>query len=137
MTSCQRLCPTVEGSSPLITHRIGVEVCLARQSTFFHKCHRCVYRGKPANWEAETPQLAMVNVHAAEEPVQIDVAKVAIPSQPAAATATKPASLTKPASPAKEGKAAQRSAGQPTKAAPPSKRGQAAAAPAKSAAANG
>ncbi|MBL8723615.1 MAG: hypothetical protein JNK49_06180 [Planctomycetes bacterium] len=131
MTSCQRLCPTVEGSSPLITHRIGVEVCLARQSTFFHKCHRCVYRGKPANWEAETPQLAMVNVHAAEEPVQIDVAKVAIPSQPAAAT------LTKPASPAKGGKAAQRSPGQPTKAAPPSKRGQAAAAPAKSAAANG
>ena len=49
-----RLCPTVDGSaSPLITHRIGTEVCLARQSTFFHKCHRCQYRGKAADWEPE------------------------------------------------------------------------------------
>jgi hypothetical protein len=52
-----RLCPSVEGSaSPLITHRIGVDVCMARQRTFFHKCHRCIYRGQAANWEpAEAP----------------------------------------------------------------------------------
>ncbi|HEX5050864.1 MAG TPA: hypothetical protein VFZ65_03750 [Planctomycetota bacterium] len=64
-----RLCPSVEGSAPpLITHRIGVEVCLARQATFFHKCHRCIYRGQPAGWEPDEAPLAMLNIHAAEEP---------------------------------------------------------------------
>lgn len=47
-----RLCPTVEGSpSPLITHRIPADVCQARQGTNFHKCHRCIYRGKPVDWQ--------------------------------------------------------------------------------------
>lgn len=51
MTSCMRQCPTVEGSpAPLIQHRIGADVCLSRQQGFFHKCHRCVYRGQAANW---------------------------------------------------------------------------------------
>jgi hypothetical protein len=52
-----RLCPSVEGSaSPLITHRIGTDVCLARQATNFHKCHRCVYRGQAADWVPDEPQ---------------------------------------------------------------------------------
>jgi hypothetical protein len=38
----------------LITHLIGVDVCMARQRGFYHKCHRCLYRGKPANWEPAT-----------------------------------------------------------------------------------
>ena len=71
-----RLCPSVEGSpSPLITHRIGVDVCMARQRTFFHKCHRCVYRGKAADWQAEPSPLVM-NVHTAEEPSRADVVEV-------------------------------------------------------------
>ena len=75
-----RLCPSVEGSaSPLITHRIGVDVCLARQSSNFHKCHRCIYRGMAASWEPENPPLAMINVHDAEEPSQADVKIVEIP----------------------------------------------------------
>lgn len=79
-----RLCPSVEGSaSPLITHRIGVDVCLARQRTFFHKCHRCIYRGKAASWEPDEPPLAMINVHAAEEPVGATVKVVEIKPQPA------------------------------------------------------
>jgi hypothetical protein len=41
---------------------------MARQRTFFHKCHRCIYRGKAADWEPAEPPLAMLNVHAAEEP---------------------------------------------------------------------
>src|SRR5262245_45557037 len=46
-----RDCPTVEGSSiPLIIHRIGVGDCLQRQACNYHKCHRCVFRGKPAAW---------------------------------------------------------------------------------------
>jgi hypothetical protein len=58
-----RTCPSVEGApSPLITHRIGADVCLARQATNFHKCHRCIYRGQAAEWQPEEPQLAMVNV---------------------------------------------------------------------------
>ena len=74
-----RLCPSVEGSaSPLITHRIGTEVCQARQASNFHKCHRCIYRGKPAAWEPENPPLAMINVHAAEEPAQFEVKTVEI-----------------------------------------------------------
>ena len=51
-----RLCPTVEGTqSPLITHLIGVETCLARQRACYHKCHRCQYRGKPASFELPLP----------------------------------------------------------------------------------
>lgn len=74
-----RLCPSVEGSNaPLITHRIGVDVCMARQRTFFHKCHRCIYRGQAANWEPAEAPMAMLNVHAAEEPVHAEVKQVEI-----------------------------------------------------------
>jgi hypothetical protein len=73
-----RLCPSVEGSSPLITHRIGAEVCMARQASNFHKCHRCIYRGQAATWEPVDAPLAMINVHAAEEPNQLDVKPVEI-----------------------------------------------------------
>jgi hypothetical protein len=72
-----RTCPSVEGSAPpLITHRIGVDVCMARQRTFFHKCHRCIYRGQAANWEPEVPPMATLEVHAAEEPHRADVRTV-------------------------------------------------------------
>ena len=75
-----RLCPSVDGTaSPLITHRIGVDVCLARQATNFHKCHRCVYRGQAADWKPEPQVLEMINVHLAEEPSQSGVKKVEIP----------------------------------------------------------
>jgi hypothetical protein len=90
-----RLCPSVEGSNPpLITHRIGVDVCLARQGTFFHKCHRCIYRGQPASWEPAEAPLAMLNVHAAEEPGQADVKQVEIVRPE---PARKPAKKGKPA----------------------------------------
>jgi hypothetical protein len=89
-----RTCPSVEGSaSPLITHRIGVDVCMARQRTFFHKCHRCIYRGQPASWEPEPSPMAMVNVHTAEEPVHADVRPLEIgpPERVAASAAAAPA----------------------------------------------
>lgn len=54
-----RLCPTVEGpASPLITHLIGVDVCMSRQRAFYHKCHRCQFRGKAANWEPPVGSVA-------------------------------------------------------------------------------
>lgn len=44
-----RQCPTPEGEyHPLIAHRITSALCLARQRDFYHKCHRCRYRGQPA-----------------------------------------------------------------------------------------
>ncbi len=68
-----RTCPFVEGSAPpLITHRIGVDVCMARQRTFFHKCHRCVYRGQPAAWEPEVAPLVMLDVHAGGQPHAVE-----------------------------------------------------------------
>jgi len=60
-----RLCPTVEGSpSPLITHRIGAAVCQARQRSHFHKCHKCVFRGKPADWQPEPSSPLTIEVDA-------------------------------------------------------------------------
>lgn len=83
-----RNCPSVDGSAtPLITHRIDSDVCMARQRTFFHKCHRCIYRGKAADWEPAEPPMAMINIHAAEEP---------------GPQAAKPASLPGRAKPAKK-----------------------------------
>ncbi len=75
-----RLCPSVEGSaSPLITHRIGADVCLARQATNFHKCHRCVYRGQGADWAPDEPDLETINMQTAQDPNPNDVRKVVIP----------------------------------------------------------
>lgn len=49
-----RDCPTVQASSiPLIVHRIAVDECMSRQSCNYHKCHRCVFRGKAAGWQPE------------------------------------------------------------------------------------
>ncbi len=77
MTSCNRLCPSVEGSaSPLITHRIGVEVCLARQRTFYHKCHRCIYRGQAATWEPDQSSMATINMQLGEEIVNVGVKRL-------------------------------------------------------------
>jgi hypothetical protein len=104
-----RLCPSVEGSpTPLITHRIGVDVCMARQRTFFHKCHRCIYRGKAANWEPVEPPLAMINVHAAEEPAKANVKPVKVKpkaKEPKAAPVKTPASAKAPAVAAKSANA--------------------------------
>lgn len=45
-----RQCPTVIGKSVrLITQRIDTDRCMTRQRELFHRCHRCAYRGQPAN----------------------------------------------------------------------------------------
>ncbi len=50
-----RDCPTLSGDvRSLITHRIDTELCQKRQREQYHKCHRCVYRGQPANFVVET-----------------------------------------------------------------------------------
>jgi hypothetical protein len=56
-----RQCPTLEGDDrPLIAHMIGSQLCFSRQRTNYHKCHRCVYRGKPADF---TPEAVGPPVH--------------------------------------------------------------------------
>ena len=45
--SHMRQCPTLSGDDrPLIAHSIGGDVCMDRQRGFYHKCHRCVFRGQ-------------------------------------------------------------------------------------------
>ena len=46
-----RHCPTLHGDDrPLIAHSIETGVCMKRQGGFHHKCHRCVFRGKRADF---------------------------------------------------------------------------------------
>lgn len=91
MTSCNRICPSVEGSaSPLITHRIGVDVCFARQRTFFHKCHRCIYREKPANWEPENTTNENLVLQPIGESVRQGVTEVELPLPSKRPAASKP-----------------------------------------------
>ena len=48
-----RQCPTPEGGPgqrPLIAHQIPGCVCVERQQEHYHKCHRCVFRGKPVEF---------------------------------------------------------------------------------------
>jgi hypothetical protein len=93
-----RTCPSAEGSaSPLITHRIGVDVCLARQDAQFHKCHRCIYRGKAASWEPAESQLPMLSM-------PIGTADVLEPKKPVVLPSAKPAA--KPGKSGKPGKKA-------------------------------
>ena len=51
-----RQCPTLAGDDrPLIAHSIANTLCSKRQREFYHKCHRCVFRGKPADYEVAAP----------------------------------------------------------------------------------
>ena len=46
----------------MITHRIVADVCMARQGTQFHKCHKCVFRGKAADWQPEATKEIVVEL---------------------------------------------------------------------------
>ena len=49
-----RRCPTTGGyEPPLIIQAIRPDVCMQRQREFYHKCHRCLFRGKPADFRPE------------------------------------------------------------------------------------
>ena len=73
-----RLCPSVDGAAaPLIIHRIGADVCLSRQACHFHKCHRCIYRGKASDWRPE--EEASFRIQQGEDPNPADVKRVVIP----------------------------------------------------------
>lgn len=66
----------MEGNAtPLITHLIGADTCMSRQRGFYHKCHRCMYRGKPAAWEPAPEQLAAIRA-------SFDAARNGVPQAP-------------------------------------------------------
>lgn len=49
-----RHCPTLANDDrPLIAQSIQTDLCMSRQRGFYHKCHRCVYRGKSADFTIE------------------------------------------------------------------------------------
>ena len=49
-----RHCPTLPGDDrPLIAHTIASGLCMERQRDFYHKCHRCIYRGRAADYVLE------------------------------------------------------------------------------------
>lgn len=53
-----RQCPTLPGDErALIAHTIPGLLCLERQRDFYHKCHRCVFRGKPVDFVHQNSQL--------------------------------------------------------------------------------
>jgi hypothetical protein len=63
-----RQCPTLPGDDrPLIAHSIVNGVCMERQRDFYHKCHRCVFRGKPADFVFES-----VHKNGTATPIQVD-----------------------------------------------------------------
>ena len=46
-----RQCPTLRGEErPLIAHSIANALCMERQREFYHKCHRCEFCGKAADF---------------------------------------------------------------------------------------
>lgn len=49
---------------------------MARQRTFFHKCHRCIYRGQAADWQPPAEMTAMLNLLPAEAPARVGVVEV-------------------------------------------------------------
>ena len=49
---------------------------MARQRTFFHKCHRCIYRGKAADWQPDESQQVLIAMNAAEAPARVGVVEV-------------------------------------------------------------
>ncbi|MBK8980456.1 MAG: hypothetical protein IPM29_31525 [Planctomycetes bacterium] len=52
----RRDCPTLPGDGrSLITHRIDAPLCSKRQNEHYHRCHRCVYRGRPLDWTYDLP----------------------------------------------------------------------------------
>ena len=84
-----RQCPTLEGDDrPLIAHTIGPGLCLSRQRTYYHKCHRCIYRGKPSNYVLDAilppsqPSTNGAHVEPKDSPARVDLSRIPREPQP-------------------------------------------------------
>ena len=68
-----RQCPTLAGDErPLIAHTIVNGVCAQRQREFYHKCHRCVLRGKPLDFVLD-PSPDDPRRNGVASPLEVDV----------------------------------------------------------------
>ena len=79
-----RDCPTIHSSSmPLIIHRISAQDCMSRQSCHYHKCHRCVFRGKAADWQPEGSVVVSPNgpTHVGERAVPTKIVEIPRPTK--------------------------------------------------------
>ncbi len=70
---------------PLIIHRITAQDCASRQECHYHKCHRCIYRGKAASWEPEGNQVQAVGSLVAERAVPTKIVEIPRPEKSPAA----------------------------------------------------
>ena len=79
-----RQCPTLPGDDrPLFAHSIENGVCIRRQREFYHKCHRCVFRGESADFVIDPHRNGVVR------PLEVEVdrkAPVAAERQPQTGT---------------------------------------------------
>ena len=82
-------CPTLQGDDrPLIAHTIGPGLCLSRQRTYYHKCHRCIYRGQPSSYVLDAvlppspPSTNGTHVETTASPARVDSPKKARKPQP-------------------------------------------------------
>lgn len=102
-----RDCPTVHSPSmPLIVHRISAQDCMSRQSCHYHKCHRCVFRGKAADWQPEGSVVASPNgpTHVGERAVPAKIVEIPRPTKaPATAKPAATKSASKPVAAARKG----------------------------------
>ena len=68
-----RQCPTLAGDDrPLFAHSIANDVCMQRQREFYHKCHRCVFRGEAADF-VMNPQPEAAHRNGVVLPLEVQV----------------------------------------------------------------
>lgn len=78
-----RQCPTLPGDDrPLIAHSIENGVCTQRQREFYHKCHRCLFRGKAADFTLDPPPDAPGR-NGVVQPIEVEVERPAPAQEPA------------------------------------------------------
>lgn len=83
---------------PLIIHRITAQDCTSRQECHYHKCHRCIYRGKAASWEPEGSQVQGVGSRVAERAVPTKIVEIPRPEKAPSAPKKAPQRAAQPQS---------------------------------------
>ena len=69
-----RQCPTLRGDErPLITHSIASCLCMERQRDFYHKCHRCEFGGKAADFTLPSTNGTNGAISSAKQPADLVV----------------------------------------------------------------
>ena len=68
-----RQCPTLPGDDrPLFAHSIANGVCMRRQREFYHKCHRCVFRGEAVDFVVD-PKTEALHRNGVVRPLEVEV----------------------------------------------------------------